>query len=60
MRFEIVGLQERSGEYEGRAYNNTIVHVTSTNPNVVGKQTSTIKVKTAVFKNIFISNHNER
>lgn len=52
MNYEIIGIQQKRGEYEGRAYDNTIVHVLSTNANVIGKEASTIKMKTAVFQDI--------
>lgn len=52
MNFEIVGIQQKRGDYEGRAYDNTLVHVLSTNANIIGKEVSTIKMKTAVFQNI--------
>lgn len=52
MNFEIVGIQQKRGEYEGRAYDNTLLHALSTNVNIIGKQASTIKVKTVVFQNI--------
>ena len=52
MNFEIVGIQQKRGEYEGRAYDNTLLHTVSANVNIIGKQVSTIKMKTTVFQNI--------
>ena len=52
MDYEIVGIQQKRGEYEGRPYDNTLVHALSANVNVIGKQVSTIKMKTTVFQNI--------
>ncbi len=52
MNYEIVGIQQKRGEYEGRPYDNTLLHTLSTNVNIIGKQVSTIKMKTAVFQSI--------
>jgi len=52
MHFEIVGIQNKRGEYEGRSYDNTFLHALSTNVNIIGKQVTTIKMKTDVFQNI--------
>lgn len=52
MNYEIVGIQQKRGEYEGRPYDNTLLHVLSTNVNIIGKKVDTIKVKTAVFQGL--------
>ena len=52
MKYEIVGVQRKSGEYEGRPYDNTYLHVLNLNPNVTGRQAGTVKLKTPAFGNI--------
>lgn len=52
MKYEIVGAQRKSGEYEGRPYDNTYLHVLNVNPNVTGRQAGTVKLKTSAFGNI--------
>lgn len=52
MNYQIVGIQQKRGEYEGRMYNNTLLHALCANVNVIGEQASTIKMKTEVFQNI--------
>ena len=52
MKYEIVGVQRKSGEYEGRPYDNTYLHVLNVNPNVTGRQAGTVKLKTPAFGNI--------
>lgn len=34
---KIVGIENKKGEYQGRAYNNYIIHGLESDPNVVGK-----------------------
>lgn len=52
MNFEIVGIQQKRGEYQGRTYDNTIVHTLGSHVGVIGKQAGTVKMKTAVFQGI--------
>lgn len=52
MNFEIVGIQQKRGEYQGRTYDNTIIHTLGSHVGVIGKQAGTVKMKTAVFQGI--------
>ena len=47
--YEVIGIEKREGVYEGKAYNNTILHVTFTKdtPNAVGVCTAILKIKTS-------------
>ena len=47
--YTIIGIEKRVGVYEGKAYDNTILHVTypKDNANVVGVCTAILKIKTA-------------
>lgn len=49
--YKVIGKERRTGVYEGRAYDNTILHTTYTKENaedVEGECVATLKVKTAV------------
>lgn len=56
MKFEIVGVQRKKGEYEGHAYDNHNLYVLSIDPNVTGKLAGSIKIKTPAFSAILQDN----
>ena len=47
--YEVIGIEKRVGVYEGRAYNNTILHTTFTKDTagVEGYCTAILKIKTS-------------
>ena len=48
MQITVQGLERRTGEYQGYAYDNTNIHATYESRNVIGNRVDRIKVKTAV------------
>lgn len=49
--YTVIGIEKRVGVYEGRAYDNTILHCTYEKPNatdVDGLCTAVLKIKTAI------------
>ena len=56
MKYEVVGVQRKSGEYNGRPYDNTYFHVLSVSPNVIGRMTGAVKMKTTAFSD-FLAAH---
>lgn len=49
--YKVIGKEKRSGVYEGRAYDNTILHTTyikEDTENVEGECVATLKIKTAL------------
>ena len=47
--FEVVGIGRAAGEFEGRKYDNTYIHVTYQSDKITGVGCKTIKVKSSIF-----------
>ena len=56
MKYDIVGIERRAGEYEGRPYDNTYFHALSPDLKVIGTKTSTIKMRTSEFNELLKDN----
>lgn len=56
MKFHVIGHSQKSGNYNGRDYDNTYLHVVSRKNNVTGQAAETIKLKTPFVNNILLEN----
>lgn len=56
MKYDIIGVERRNGEYEGKLYDNTYLHTVSSSLKVIGSKTETIKMKTSEFNELLKDN----
>lgn len=52
MKYEVVGIRRKSGEYEGRPYDNTYLNALCVRDNVIGRDVASLKMKTTAFSNL--------
>lgn len=50
---KVIGIQERSGEYQGNKYHNVMIHCTKESDDSYGEITEVIKVKFANVREVF-------
>ena len=47
--YQVIGMQQKKGEYQGQAYDNTLLYCTYPDVEVSGSGVEVIKVKTLIF-----------
>lgn len=50
---KVIGIQERSGEYQGNKYHNVMIHCTKESDDSYGEITEVIKVKFSNVREVF-------
>lgn len=50
---KVIGIAERSGEFNGKAWHNINIHCTYNDDNAIGELTKIVKVKAAISDEVF-------